>query len=193
MIITPIPHNLELAKSELDRSPGLHMSEIYNDLYQDLEPKRYERGKPFDLLRLEAGLTLEAILEEGVKGRLAERPGEFISPEGVAYSPDLLIWDEETQRTILGEIKLTWMSSREVPRGVSNSFPPKFDKYFTQMKAYCYHLGTPHARLYVFFVNGNYAPPTPELLAWDIEFTPQELQENWSMLSVHAKSKGMLT
>lgn len=194
MIITPCPHGLEgvLGVSTGHRSPGLHLSEIYNDLYQDLEPKRYTRGTKPDPLRLEAGLAFEDMLEEGLKRRLAgERQGEFVTEEGIVYSPDLIIANTGHPNR-LGEIKLTWMSSKEVPRERSNGFPPKFDKYFTQMKAYCYHLGLTDARLLAFFVNSDYRPPKPELLAWDIEFTVRELKENWQMLLNHARHKGML-
>ena len=189
MKIIPIPHDLDLAVSTLPRSPGLHMSEIYNDLYQDLEPKRYQRGTAPDPLRLEAGLALESILEEGLKRRLAQRPGEFRTPEGIIFSPDLLISNDHLR---LGEIKLTWMSSRDVPHEQANSFPPKFDKWFTQVKSYCHALETPWARLYAFFVNGDYKPPSPELLAWDIEFSKRELGENMSALLNHARHKRLL-
>ena len=191
MKIVPIPHNLELGVSTLPRSPGLHMSQIYGDLYQDLEPKRFVRGGTPDINKMEAGLGLESVLEEGLKGRLAERPGEFVTDEGIIYSPDLIIFNDVTR---LGEIKLTWLSCREVPREPGNSLPQKMDKWLTQMKAYCYHLQTPYARLYAFFVNGTYKHPyTPELLAWDIEFSTQELKENWQMLMNHARHKGMLS
>jgi hypothetical protein len=58
--------------------------------------------------------------------------------------------------------------------------------------AYCRCLETSHARLIGFFVNGTYRPMAPELLAWDIEFSKRELDENWSLLMNHAKHKGML-
>ena len=189
MKITPVPHGLDLGISHALRSGGLHMSDIYNDLFQELEPKRYKRDEAPDPLRIEAGLALEQTLEQGLKQRLGNRPGEFITTDGVVYSPDLLIFNGETR---LGEIKLTWMSSREVPRETAAGFPPKFDKYFVQMKAYCHHLETPYARLLAYFVNGDYRPPRPELLAWDITFTAQELRDNYQMLLNHARNRGML-
>lgn len=196
MIITPVRHGLEdiVGVSTTPRTPGLHMSEIYNDLYQDMEPKRFVRGSAPDPLRLEAGLALENMVEQGLKERLAwvERPGEFITAEGIIYTPDLIIWNTDPRQNRLGEIKLTWMLSREVPRTVVNSFPPQFDKWFTQMKAYCYHLDLLDARLMAYFVNGDNRPPRPELLAWDIEFTQAELQRNWQMLLNHARSKSYL-
>lgn len=165
------------------------MSSIYSDLYRDLEPKRFVKGSVPNPLFLELGLALETVLEKGLRDRwCAERPPEMFTPEGIAYSPDLIIFEDG--RTRLGEIKLTWMSNKEVPRTEANAFPPKFDRYFTQMKAYCYHLQTSSARLLAYFVNGQNR--MPELFAWDVEFTSRELAENWSMLLSHARHKRML-
>lgn len=149
------------------------------------------RGSVPDPARLEAGLVFERVLEDGLKqkvGDLVDRAGEFRTAEGIYFTPDLLI-DEPITR--IGEVKLTWMSSRDVPRESARAFPPKFDKYFTQIKGYCHGLGIPHARLYSLFVNGDYRGYTPEMLAWDIEFSARELQENWTMLMHYARKRGM--
>lgn len=192
MKITPIENDIEMGVSTLPRSPGLHLSSIYGSLFEELEPQRFKQDGPPPPLKLEAGLTFEMLLEEGLARRMAgsERPGEFTTPEGVIYSPDLLLFNGVMR---LGEIKLTWMSSREMPTEVATTLPPKFEKWLVQMRAYCYHLQTCHARLYAFFVNGNYQRPfEPDLRAWDIEFSPRELADNWRMLLTHAKQKGML-
>ena len=190
MHITPITPDLDLGTSSLVRSPGLHVSTLYNDLYQDLEPGRFKRGVPLDMKRIELGFSLEEMLEEGLKRRLASRPGEFRTKEGIAFSPDLLMFNGGVR---LGEIKLTWMSSRGVPREASRTtFPPKFDKWVTQMMAYCHHLETPSARLYAFFVNGDYTSMTPEFRAWDIEFTSAETAATWNMLVNHGRHKGLM-
>lgn len=190
MHITPIAPDLDLGASSLVRSPGLHVSTLYNDLYQDLEPGRYGWGAPLDMRRIELGFSLEEMLEEGLKRRMASRPGEFRTKEGIAFSPDLLIFNGGVR---LGEIKLSWKSSREVPRVAgTRHFPPKFDKWFTQMQAYCHHLETPLARLYGFFVNGDYSTMTPEFLAWDIEFTPDELRTTWTQLLNYGRSRKLL-
>lgn len=173
------------------------MSQLYNSLYQELEPKRFTKGSMPDPLRLETGLALEEMLEEGLKRRLSteedvERPGEFVTPnEGIIYTPDLIIY---TSKERLGEIKLTWMSSREVPReATTRGFPPKFNKYFTQMKCYGHHLEMPLQRLIAFFVNGDYRPSRPELLAWDIEFTAREMRDEWLMVKNHGIHMGLLS
>lgn len=193
MRVIPVPVDLNILQTNLIRSPGLHMSTIYNDLYQDLEPRRYKRGSEPDANRMGLGFALEEALEAGLKRHLASRPEEMRTEEGIAFSPDLLL---HTDITRLGEIKLTWMSSREVPREECMSFPAKFGKYLTQMKAYCHALGTPYARLYAFFVNGDYRKGAgasgPEFLAWDFEFSSHELHDNYRMLLNHARHKGWL-
>jgi len=200
MKVTPVPHGFEeiIGKGDPNyiRGAGLHMSAIYNDFYQHAHPQRYRAGTAPDPLRLETGLILENILEEGLREKLAAhgggRPGELVEPEhGILFSPDLLIWNHSLR---VGEIKLTWMSSREVPREPcgSNGFPKKFDKYFSQMMLYCRCLETPYARLIAFFVNGDYRKMQPELLAWDIEFSARELHEEWLTMTNWAKQRKML-
>jgi hypothetical protein len=192
--ITAIEHGLELAKPTegYARTPGLHMSDIYGDLFKLLDPKRYDKRDakgnplPWNMLYLETGTAFEEIIEAAIAKRLrGERPGEFRTQDGtnVIYSPDHFIFDGDIFR--LGEFKLTWLSNT----GITD---PKFDKWFVQMKAYCHHLMTPYARLYTQFVNGNYKPPVPELCAWDIEFSNRELIDNWNMLKRHGQRKGLI-
>ena len=202
MIITPYEQELDLLGMVAPhRSPGLHMSEIYNDYYKRADPKRY-RGGPLDMVRMAAGTVLESVFEQALAiGMNGERPGEFVTKEGIFYSPDIIAF--EGKITVLGEIKATWMSAKEVPVSPSQSkktgvpsnwdgsslasFPKQFDKYFTQMKCYCYHLRTPYARLLVYFVNGNWKPPAPVFLAWNFVFTAMELTEEWSAMRNHAQ------
>ena len=185
MKIIPIEHGLDLAPATVGRSKGLHMSELYTHWHAKLEPERFVHDEDDDgpspvLLML--GLALEQYIERCLvaSGIDAHRPDEFRTEEGIAFSPDLLIYNGEFR---VGEIKLTYMSCRDVPTNEYGSFPPKFDKYFTQLKCYCRALGTPYARLYVCFVCGNYVRPfTPEFRAWDLEFTQHELDENWRIM-----------
>ncbi len=194
MVVTPIEHGIELNRSAPGyvRSPGLHASAIYSDLYAALEPKRYGGTDGPDPLRMELGLALEEGLEESLRRRWGfERPGEFTTPEGIIFTPDLFIPEGDTFR--VGEIKLTWMSSKGMPTDLANGFPPKFDKWMCQLMFYCEELGTDLGRLYAFFVNGNYAPSRPQLMAWDLQFSKRELQENRTMLINHAKHTGLLS
>lgn len=188
MRIVPVHHGLDeiVGISLGERAPSLHASDIYNDLAKDLEPKRFSGGPP-NPLYLELGLALESVLEKGLRDRwCAERP-EPAMIDGIHFSPDLILAGPIPR---LGEIKLTWMSSKDVPRAEASSFPPKFRKYFWQMMFYCHGLGLSQARLLAYFVNGS--GRTPELLAWDIDFTAQELRENYQMLMNHLQSKPYL-
>ena len=190
MKITPVDHGLQnLVGKSGPRSKGLHMSDLYGGLYKSLEPNRFTGAPPNPLL-LELGLSWETMLERELKARLlGERPEELITSEGIFYNPDLIIFNGSVR---VGEMKLTYLSSREVPRQSANSFPPKFDRYFTQMMASAYHLDTNEARLFAFFINGDYTHKGPELLAWDITFSKRELDDNWQMLKNYGRQAGLL-
>lgn len=123
---------------------------------------------------------------------------------GIAYSPDLLLFNGHSR---LGEIKLSWYSTKYTPVteaqavaagrpdlyvGTANFERSRFDKWMTQIMAYLYHLHMTEAKLIVFFVNGNYKPPSPVVLAWDLQFTQRELNENWAALKNHAIAENML-
>ncbi len=172
------------------RSPGLHASDLYGSFYKAYDPARYDKRDsdgepaPMDTTKMELGIGFEEILERAIGERLlGQRPGEFVSPEGIIYSPDYL-FDEHP--LVLGEFKLTWYSSKGAPTD------EKFAKWLTQIKLYCYWLGIQVTRLYVLFVNNDYKPPTPKLLAWELTFSPRELQDEADTILRHGRSKGMI-
>ncbi len=194
MKVTPIEPDIDLtAQPGYVRSPGLHMSDIYGAYYEEADKKRYGKGrfsKDEGDAYMSAGLAFERVLEAGFRGGLAERPGEFRSSNGIIYSPDLLISNGVPLR--LGEIKATWKSSKDTPTKKGEQFGPKFDKYMSQLKLYAHDLETPYARLYTFFVNGDYKRRVPQFKAWDLEFTAQELHEEWQTMMGFAKQRKML-
>lgn len=188
MIVTPTSKNLDFLASDLQRSPGVHASDIYGDLYAFLEPKRYAHDSPPNPLLLALGTAwekhLEYLLEKN--GVRATRPGELISPEGIAYSPDLIIFNSVTR---CGEIKMTSMSAKEWPGEETDTLPQKAEKYLCQLKLYCYWLELQHGWLGVLL---NYQPWDPQFRAYDLTFTPRELQENYLTCMNHAKHRGLL-
>ena len=193
MIITPCPHGLEdvLGKSVGYRTPGVHVSALYGALYKRLDPKRFTGDMP-DPVRLEAGLSFENVVEDELRRRLsAFRPGEIVSPEGIIMSPDLIVFNGSVRT---GEIKLTWMSSREMPMERANGVPPQFQHWITQIMSYAHILENPLAKLIGYFVNGTYprGAPAPQILAWELEFTARELRDNWTMLTKFGHEIGLL-
>lgn len=216
VIVLPHIHGIDtVGRSGGNRSPGLHMSDIYGDFYREYDPKKYDKGGPMNPRYMEIGLILEQGIEEGFKARHVAleddeewvRPDECVTDEGIYFSPDGIVYNHTSGLVRLGELKCTWMSCKGCPVSPSQAlatglrsnwdgvslatFPPKFDKYFCQMMAYTYHLGLQDGRLIVFFVNGeNRAQPT--ILAWDLHWNDIELYENWSLLLNHALSKGMV-
>lgn len=180
------------------------MSEIYNRMHEKLGKEREELSADTQLTLYELGLAWETALEDALKGRptfdgeTIVRPGELLTePQGdrriqIAYNPDLLITGKDGIMRD-GEIKLKWQSSKDWPREETTHLPRKVDRDVTQMKSYCYHLGTRFARYYVFFVNGNWKPPLPhDPLVYDIEFEQWELDEEWSAMYNFAVEEGML-
>lgn len=185
--------------------------------------KRDKAGEPqpMDLARLEFGLSFEQELEDSLlriqdntrkrmAGRLlGARPGEFTAPHdercsqahkaivmgvpcedcaaGTIFSPDYLFTAGD--ETILGEFKTTWMTSRGAP------MDPKYAKYWSQTKLYCHWLGIRKVWLFVYFVNADYAPPSPsfEPGPWEATFTQQELRDEYDVLVKFARKKGLLT
>lgn len=190
MKVTPRELEFPLAMTDPHRGEGLHVSDIYGSLYQDLEPERYRKdGTPPDLL-MALGLAWEQYLEKALvaNGVLCARPGEQMTAEGMKYTPDLLIVNGEDR---LGEIKFTFLSAKVTPQD------KKFDKYLCQGKAYAYFTDIPRVRYYVLHVNGIWSFKVegghfPMLRIWDVEFTAQELKENYQLLMNHAKNEGMI-
>ena len=189
MKITPVPHGLDLLASDLVRSPGLHMSQIYGSLFEKLEPSRYKPGGAIAPLMAAVGTAWEKHLEYlmGKAGIQVFRPGELVTSEGIAYSPDGLL-DNQTR---LAEYKVKWwLSSKDMPCTSASRFPPKLDKDICQIQSYCFNLEIGKARIYLLFVQGP--GRNPVLLVYDLEFTPTDLQTNWQMMMNHARHEKLL-
>ncbi len=179
---------MEAAQSMQDeRSPGLHVSKIIRSIMETLEPRRFKGDKPPPIEWISAGVVWEYLLEAAM-AKLATtgtpaliRPGE-VEKDGIICTLDAVSVGD----WVVHEFKFTWMSSRDA---VGHK---KFYHWLLQLKAYCYALGTNHARLHAFFVMGDYKGSGPQPLAWDLQFTDLELRETWEMLVNHAKDKGWL-
>jgi hypothetical protein len=215
MKVTEVDPGVDLAKPAVGyvRTPGRHISDLYGEMYRQMDPDRFDKRQvdgtpqPFNLVKLELGLTFEEMLEHALgESILGGRPGEFVTQHeadceqvgveiipgvtcpcgaGVIYSPDWIFFDDD----MLGEFKLTFYSSK----GALDD--PKFDKYKTQIMSYLYHLRMTRARLYIMFIRGDYKGANkgdPELRCWQLEFTPAELRRNWLALVKIGRKAGLL-
>lgn len=200
-----------LGQSDAPRTRGvLHISDVYKIVMRRLQPRRFDASKPMDLRRVEIGLLFETMLERALAEKFATvRPGELIVPmtcptcgvdTSVYLSPDgvnpFLIAGEE--------YKASFMSSGKGLIGDDGVPLLKFEHWFIQMKAYAKWLDTLVFVLRVLFLNGDYKwhkdartgesyPTGPQFRSWRVEFTPEEIDINWQMLTNVAWEEGLLS
>lgn len=182
MTITELP---EITVNELaqqiyattgPRSPGLHLSNIIDDIEQLLYPKEYDRKKNINNSWFACiGFIWEQVLSLAFSWLLGQRPQEVIKDD-IACSPDGINHELE----LVDEYKCTWRSSKTKPQDIW--------RWMIQIKAYCYVSGYNLARFHVLYVMGDYKFSGPQCLLFLIEFSREELENNWNMLVEHAKT-----
>lgn len=153
------------------RSKGLHLTDIIQDMLLVLG-KDYKG--PDNPLWAEVGFVWEELLSMAWGSALGARPGE-VELDGVVMSPDGL----DRAHGILEEYKATWRSTNTVKT------PCDEWKWMTQVKAYCKALGVTTVRFRILYLMGDYRGSGPVYKEFFIEFTSQELDDNWNMLSLH--------
>ena len=134
------------------------------------------------ILRMLLGIAWERLLAT-LLPHITDHPGPLevdkvhMSPDGISF--------HTTIGVVLHEFKLTWKSSN---RPLQEEW-----MWLTQIKAYCFGVGTIHAVLHVYYVCGDYTYPIqPEYIEYDIVFEPTEVTANWNMLLDYARGKGAL-
>jgi len=182
MRVSRIDHGLDnhlIVESDEPRAQGLHASDLYGALYRRLNPKRF-RAEPPNPLLLALGLAWERYFQGVVEaaGLDITRPPSFMSPEGVWLSPDGLLFNGHSK---IIELKLTHKAPAET---LDDS---RFAHWLTQVKAYGHVLGINRVRFYVLFDSWN-----PQLRAYDLEFTADEMKDEWQALLNIGKAEGLL-
>jgi len=175
MIITEIPAEFPFTTSEGRSTGRLHLSDIYGDLERELFPPKNTGNRYF----AEIGFLFEEALSRAFRERLGKRIGE-VELDGIVCSPDGF----DFENWILEEYKCTWRSSKMLP--------DQMWRWMVQIKGYCKVTETTRVLMRVLYLNGNYRGSGPEYKHFNLDFTQDEIDVNWSMLVSHAKRKGWL-
>lgn len=195
MIVTELPFNpLTAIRTESEqqgqaRSAGLHLSTVYADIeaqWLKREPLEEKDRAAY----MSGGFLWEHAFSrafgQAISGLDIGRPPELYL-DGIIGSPDLI--DYRQWRVL--DTKFTWKSARKLDHMERYFWP-----WLCQMKSYLKMMQTmgtcDTAELYIFFVNGDYAPPIPSARHLVLEFDQQEIDENWQLVIRHARGRGWL-
>lgn len=168
--------------SGVERSEGLHLTDIISDLGVELGYfKRESEEKPW--IMFEMGFNWEVALAQAWAGRNPTWRPEEVNLNGISGSPDGLCVDDKG--LFVEEYKCTWSSANK-------SMDERW-YWLTQGMAYCYMVGTDRCIWEVLYVCGDYSRPIKPLYRrTEVTFTQRELRENWQMIIRHAEYKGLL-
>jgi hypothetical protein len=204
MKIREIEVQLSLPGSKVPRSEGIHVSSIIRciatelgilkgNIAEDLSLTDVrEITDPVAILRISIGLAWEQYYIPEILGPsldVIDHPGEmevdgiYMTHDGESLS---VIITDTTQfwGLMVHEIKATYKSVKTVG-DMSTQW-----MWLTQCKAYCKGKGTRFAMMHVLFLCGDYKfPITPQLKCWQIEFTQDEIDENWELMTDYVKHK----
>ena len=166
------------------RSTGVHLSDIITDLGREVFGTKGANGPATEEMQLqwEKGFIWERALSIAFSDGNVERPGEIVC-DGIACSPDGVGVDEDGE-VVVEEYKCTAMSSSKTPDGIW--------RWRTQAAAYCYVMGCTRAIFRVFYLNGDYKGSGPLYRVFQMDWSQTEIDENWGMLTAHAKRKGWI-
>lgn len=204
--------DLPLPDTSAGRSEGLHVSAIIRCLATEhniLKPQFCEELSLLDIkdmsrigiiaqLRIQIGIAWENYYIPTLKD-VMDHPGEmclrgvYMSPDGKGVRPlyipedlDLSVSAFITPRNLkyvikIVEVKATYKSTKTVG-DMSTQW-----MWLAQLKSYCKAAGTRFAELHALFLCGDYIRPiSPKLIIYHIEFTQQELDDNWTLLTEYA-------
>lgn len=176
-----------------NRSPGVHLSDLIHRVC--VENNHYEEHSDTDIDPVTGEYTeeLQTLLQVGCAFETAltirysqQYPGLYIQPgeitlDGIHITADLMNLVPDDRYPDLPykitEIKCTYMSSAEDPMG------PKFWRIRSQLMAQCLAWKTTVGQIAILHLNGDCrGKRRPQFLVWELEFTQQELRENWALL-----------
>jgi len=181
-----------------NRSPGVHLSDLihkvciecghYEEHTDDIDPETGEMSEDLQTL-LQVGCAFETAL---IIRYSQQYPGLYIQPgeitlDGIHITADLMNLAPDPRYPDLShkitEVKCTYMSSAEDPLG------PKFWRIRAQLMAQCLAWKTLVGQIAILHVDGDYrGRRKPVFNVWELEFSIQELRENWALLRSYRDS-----
>lgn len=139
------------------------------------------------LLPIHAGLAWEQYYIP-LLPNVANHPGEmcvddvYMTHDGQEVCSYLIDRVKSVYYTRIHEVKHTYKSTKSVGNLDNIGYKSPF-MWLTQCKAYCKGVNSLRATLHVYFPCGNYRfPITPQLRKFYLEFTREEIDDNWSLL-----------
>lgn len=126
---------------------------------------------------MEVGFLWEEVLSMAYAKRYTQLHTKEIEEDGIIMSPDGYGPDPLGSSMVLEEYKSTWRSSRRDPLDEW--------KWMTQVKAYCYAMGLNTAVMRILYIVGDWKGSGPEHIVARIEFSNEELEDNWKMIVAH--------
>lgn len=198
------------------RSRGLHLSDILRDLALKIGVLAAKFDTPIvdeGSETIQIGLAWEDYLAKYQHVDVEFHPGELLY-EGIAMSPDGIGVETVEDLTdvviddawVLWEYKATRKSSRDFKEMIRLK-SKKVLMWLWQIQAYRHAMNmtvVPSgcacrvAKLGVMFLNGNYSKDfddpesRPTYKLFRLEFTQEELDNNWEMIMSHARSMGVI-
>lgn len=163
----------------LDRSPGIHLSDIIGDISVKLG---HYKPSPLNMAQLQLGSTFEwALIERWMRQypkryvRIGERECDGIYVTGDLF--DKLLWRP-------AEMKFTFQSAVHTPRDFANKVG--FIKYRWQACAQAKVMRSDSAVIPILHPLGDYKENRHPLYhEWEERYTKREIEENWDRLREH--------
>jgi hypothetical protein len=168
-----------VAFEESPRSDGVHLSVVIHDIATTAGLDNYTYGNEKNTM-MEMGFIWEQVLERALKDRYAICNIGELCVDGIYMTPDKF----DVENWVLHEYKCTWKSSKNDP--IDNW------RWMTQVKGYLRATQTRRCDMHVLYINGDYKGTGPEWYRYSLEFTDQEIEENWTMIVNHAKRRGWI-
>ncbi len=196
--VTSTPDMTRLLTAELaPRTPGLHVSQIYQHIMRSIAPEKYkdewdEQSDAYALMGHAWEDLVGLVMGHQIRGEYGWIRAAEMKMDGVLLTPDWL-WMAPKRGPVVVDTKATWKSCRDCDDGGAFLNDVRFVAWKMQLLAYAHALDINHAELYVYFVIGDYqAGPKPQRKRWALEFTRAERVENWQMLLNTARREGWL-